>query len=223
MNYAFLIALLPISAFHLFDCYHDRERRKLSKPFLLPLIVLYYIFSLPDIKFAIPWLILAIIADWIGDVLLIPNGHLWFSLGGISFLTGHVSFVLTYMKRIDFSKVLWLLIVVAAIFYFGVSVIVIRALKPSTHKKMLIPMFFYLMCNSTMNLFALMQLMSIPCPGSIAVYVGALLFFISDCSLVLVRYYKNQDLVYRRHFTVMLSYILGIFLITQGILMLTIG
>ena len=51
-------------------------------------------------------------------------------------------------------------------------------------------------------------------------YAGAVLFFVSDCALFLVRYHKNKNLVYRRHFTVMLTYVLGELLITQGMLML---
>ena len=53
-------------------------------------------------------------------------------------------------------------------------------------------------------------------------YIGAVLFFVSDCSLFLVRYYKPRKIVYKDHFTVMLTYILGELLITQGIIMLTI-
>ena len=56
--------------------------------------------------------------------------------------------------------------------------------------------------------------------GAAVAYVGAVLFFISDCTLFLVRYHKNKDLIFKRHFTVMLTYIVGELLITQGVLML---
>ena len=82
------------------------------------------------------------------------------------------------------------------------------------------PMCFYLFANATMNIFALKQLFSNPTAGAVVAYIGAILFFISDCTLYLVRYYKDPDIVFKRHFTVMLTYILGEFLITQGVLML---
>ncbi|MBR4452299.1 MAG: hypothetical protein IKS39_10720 [Clostridia bacterium] len=42
----------------------------------------------------------------------------------------------------------------------------------------------------------------------------------SDCTLFLVRYYRNPEIVFKKHFTVMLTYVVGEFLITQGVLML---
>ena len=67
-------------------------------------------------------------------------------------------------------------------------------------------MIFYLVMNSTMNVFALIQLMSLRSVGAIVAYVGAVSFFISDCTLYLVRYHSNKDLIFKRHFTVMLTY-----------------
>jgi hypothetical protein len=71
-----------------------------------------------------------------------------------------------------------------------------------------------------MNIFALMQLFSLRNSGALTAYIGAVLFFISDCTLFLVRYYKNPDIIYKKHFTVMLTYLLGEYLIVAGILML---
>ena len=96
-----------------------------------------------------------------------------------------------------------------------------HAVRENTPKKMMVPMFAYLIINSTMNIFALMQFISGGGVGAAVAYLGAVLFFISDCSLFLVRYHKNRELVFKRHFTVMLTYLLGEFLITQGLLLLS--
>ena len=53
--------------------------------------------------------------------------------------------------------------------------------------------------------------------GAVA-FAGAVLFFISDCTLFLVRYHKNKNLIFKRHFTVMLTYLLGELLIVIGVL-----
>ena len=71
-----------------------------------------------------------------------------------------------------------------------------------------------------MNIFAMMQLLSRPSPAAAVAYIGALLFFASDCCLFLVRYGKRPDIVFKKHFTVMLTYLLGELLIVVGILML---
>ena len=79
-------------------------------------------------------------------------------------------------------------------------------------------MYFYMLCNSTMNLFALIQLWQNRSSGALIAFLGALLFFASDCCLFLVRYYKKPEVVFRKHFLVMLLYLLGEFLIILGVL-----
>ena len=217
MNYLFLVLLVIASVIHLYDSWNDNKRRGFTKPFLLLFIILYYVFSTKTPY----WVLLgALITSWLGDVLLIPKGNKWFMAGGISFLFCHILFIGVYMRNIDFTRVnLWVVIPVAII-YYTVVIIIIKNLLPTTPKIMVAPMCFYLFANSTMNVFALMQLFSNPVRGAVVAYIGAILFFISDCTLYLVRYYKNPDIVFKRHFTVMLTYILGEFLITQGVLML---
>ena len=46
-----------------------------------------------------------------------------------------------------------------------------------------------------------------------------MLFYVSDSALYLNQYYE-QKIVVKGHFTIMLTYILAEFLITQGMLML---
>ena len=67
--------------------------------------------------------------------------------------------------------------------------------------------------------FALMRLLSVGSQGSLVSYIGAVLFFASDCTLFLVRYFRNPDVIFKRHFTVMLTYLAGELLIVLGLLM----
>ncbi len=219
----FLALLAIVSVIHLVDSWRDdSKRRKYTKPFLLIFIICYYICAVFENGLSPDKLLIAgLVTSWLGDVLLIPNGNKWFVAGGISFMATHVLFILVYAtNNIVFSSVKWWIVIPAAVVYYGISAVIICNLKPSTPKMMLIPMYFYLICNSTMNVFALMQLVAGPCKGSIIAYVGAVLFFISDCTLFLVRYHKNKDLIFKKHFTVMLTYILGELLITHGVLIL---
>ena len=214
----FLICYVILSAVHLKDSWaDDAKKRARTKPFLLIFLALFYVFAAEQMLWV---LLLALLTSWLGDVLLIPKGNLWFTLGGVSFLLSHLLFIAVYLTNINFSGMKWYIVIPAAVIYYGIAFAVIRAVAPTTPKQMVVPMYLYLLANSTMNVFALMQLLANRNAGAAVAYVGAVLFFASDSTLFLVRYHKNPDIVFKRHFTVMLTYLAGEFLITLGILML---
>lgn len=219
LKYVILALLVIVSAIHLYHSYvDDSKKRAYTKPFLLILILLFYLVSENG---PISWLLVgALLTSWLGDVLLIPKGHLWFTFGGISFAASHILFILVYFTQINFPVIKWYMIAPIAFLYYVISFIIIYNVQPTTPKIMVPPMYVYLLCNSTMNLFSLMQLVSNPCKGAIIAYIGAVLFFISDCTLFLVRYYNKKDIVFKKHFTVMGTYIVGEFMITLGMLLL---
>ena len=216
MKYLFLILFFLVSIIHLVHSWQDdSKKRAITKPFLLLSLAAYYAFAAETVS---PVLLLALLTSWLGDVLLIRKGHKWFILGGISFLASHVLFVCVFVPAIQWTAVPWVLIALLAVVYYGISLKIMLSLQKSTPKLMLVPMYLYLLANSTMNLFALMRLCTLRTPGSIFSLVGAVLFFISDCTLFLVRYYPKTDAVFKRHFPVMLTYLGGEFLITLGML-----
>jgi len=218
MKYLFLILYLAVSALHLVASWRDEpEMRKKTKPFLLILLLLYYLFAADKVML---WLVLALMTSWLGDVLLIPKGNKWFTMGGIAFMFSHLFFVLVYSGQITLSKVNPVLILLLAAAYYGFSLFIIRRIRDNTPKAMVAPMYFYLFCNSTMNVFAMMQLLSRPSLAAAAAYLGALLFFASDCCLFLVRYGSKPEIIFKKHFTVMLTYLLGELLIVVGMLAL---
>ena len=217
MKYAIITLYIILSGIHLYHSWKDdAKRRAMTKPFLLILLAIYYALATKDLSWP---LILALLTSWLGDVLLIPKGHKWFSMGGTSFLFSHFLFIGVYIPYVQWDRVPWLIIAVMTVVYYGTSFCIMRAVYPTTPRKMFPAMGMYLLANSTMNLFALMRLFTLGTLGSIVAYVGAVLFFISDCTLFLVRYYRNKDLIFKRHFTVMLTYLAGEMLIVLGILM----
>lgn len=219
MKYLFLAILVVSSAIHLYHSYKDdMKKRPFTKWILLLAILGYYLVSV-DVPSKL--LVAALITSWLGDVLLIPQGMAWFVAGGISFLASHILFITVYVPNVDFGSVTWWAVAIVAVIYISVAAFVIKTLLPTTSKSMVAPLFLYIIANATMNVFAFMQLLSNPCAATAIAYAGAILFFISDCSLFCVKFHKNRNLIFKRHFTVMLTYILGEFLITQGILMLT--
>ena len=220
-NYLFLAAYMILCCIHLYHSWmDDRANRAKTKPFLLLFLLLYYLASVAaDVNGSINIpLVLALLTSWLGDVLLIPHGHKWFVIGGISFMFCHFFFMCVYYEQISFHAVPWLVLLPAAVLYFGIVLRIIMAVRDNTPRKMIPPMYFYLLMNSMMNLFALMQLFSRPSAGTVTALAGAVLFYISDCCLFLVRYHRRQDLIFKKHFTVMATDLLGEFLITQGML-----
>ncbi len=216
MVYLFPSLFALTSAVHLYDSWKDNaSARAKTKPFLLLFLALFYISATKNLNI---FLLLALITSWLGDVLLIPKGNKWFIMGGISFMAAHVFFILLYARHIKLENAIWPIVIPMTVIYYGISILVIRDLRHTTPKMMQAPMCFYLLCNSTMNLFALLQLMSHNNLGGWLTFIGAILFFVSDCSLFIVRYSNRPNIIYKKHFTVMLTYLLGEFLIVLGIL-----
>ena len=220
IQYVFLALFAIVSGVHLWDSWKDNaKRRAYTKPFLLILLLLFYLFAAKEK--GISWVLTAaLFFSWLGDVLLIPKGTKWFVSGGIAFLISHILFIAVYVPQVTWEGAVWWLLIPAALVYYGISVKVTLTLKDNIPKPMLIPMILYLLANSTMNLTALWQLTTLKSAGAAIAYAGAVLFFISDCTLYLVRYHKNKDLIFKKHFTVMLTYLLGECLITVGMLMI---
>lgn len=217
MKNLFLILHLLVGVIHLYHSWmDDKKRRAQTKPFLMSTLALFYVFSAAEVS----WLLLLALAfSWLGDVLLIPKGHQWFTRGGICFLISHILFMAVCFPHIRLEAVPWMLVFLLAPVYYGASLWVMQKVAPSTPKSMAKPLGAYLLTNSTMNLLALIRMYSLRDLSSVVVYVGALLFFISDCTLFFVRYYRDPEVIFKKHFTVMLTYLAGEFFITLGILM----
>ena len=219
MSTALLCLFIVSSAIHLVFSWRDDARgRAYTKPWPLLLLIFYFLASADRIDIL---LLLALITSWLGDVLLIPKGHKWFYIGGISFTFTHLFFMLEFMNRIRFGAVNWFILIPVGIVYYAISLLVVHFVKENTPRMLVPPMYVYLICNSTMNIFALMNLMNMHNVGSIVAYIGALFFFTSDCILYLVRYYPREDLIPKRHFPVMLLYLSGEFLIIFGLSVLS--
>ena len=73
MKYLFLGLLLIATVWHLIESWNDNmRRRRFTKPFLIPLILLYYLVSTSH---PIWFLVLALIFSWLGDVFLMFQGN----------------------------------------------------------------------------------------------------------------------------------------------------
>ena len=216
MKYLFLAIFIISSSIHLYASFKSNSKlRAQTKGIILLALLGWYCFSVSD---PLPIVIAAILTSWLGDVLLIPKGVKWFSVGGLSFFASHVCFIVAYAYHVNFAAIPVWAIVLAGAVYVGISVMLFTRLRPHLPKLLFLPMFFYLLANGTMNCFALYQLISLPCLATAVTFIGAVLFFASDSTLFFVRFKKDGLL--KTHFLVMLTYILGEFLIVEGFILL---
>ena len=214
--YVFLILFLIAAVLNLISTKKDRKRLfAFTKPALLSLLCLYCAASglpTPDLL-----LIAALFACFLGDVLLMLKGDLWFAAGGISFLFGHVLLILIFLRYADASDLPLAFMITAAVIYAAAAGCVMARARKEAPPLLKIPMLLYLLFNGAMNVFALTRLLTAPGLWSAVSYAGAILFFLSDCVLFLTRFDTAHPRFYKTNFYVMLTYISGVFLITLGL------
>lgn len=229
LPYIFILLFLAAAVLNLIGTKgHDRLFRA-TKPVLLLLLCLYCLFRglpKPDLL-----LIGALFACGVGDILLMLKGDKWFVSGGVSFFIGHVLLILVFAGRLDTYYNIFYGISCLAIPYIITACVIMFITRKNTPKAMIIPMLLYLLCNGIMNAFALLCLIRSPAVGMrvpsadeirqtvccALSYAGAVLFFLSDCALFLMRYGGDKKRFYKTDFFVMLTYISGTFLITAGL------
>lgn len=215
MNYIVLVAFFIVTGIHLYaSLKKDKSLRAKTKPFILLTLLAFYCLSADPVVWTV---ILALIFSWIGDVLLIPPGVKWFTIGGISFMVSHFFFILSYAALTDFGKVSTVAMIVLPVLFLISTAIIFKYLRPHLPKALFYPMLLYLLINGGMNCFAWFRSMSTVGPAAVITAIGALLFYVSDTSLFFVRFNKESRL--KTHFLVMLTYSIGEFLIVLGLIL----
>lgn len=221
--YTYIAIFVIFTGLHLYGSYIRRDGlRAPTKPVILLAILGMYL-AWVSYKNADPslFLVYAILTSWLGDVLLIPKGVKWFTIGGICFWISHFLFICTYWKSgIEFNRINPIIIVAIALVYFVAATITFKYLKKSLPKQLFVLMYLYLLTNGAMNAFAWFRLLSGSCSlaSGLATAIGALCFYISDSTLFFVRFDKESK--FKSHFWPMLTYSLGEFLIVLGLMLL---
>ena len=208
-----LLIFVVATSIHLFaSLQKNKKLRNYTKPFILTSLMLLYMSNSTDIR---PTIILALLFSWIGDLLLMPDGIKWFTMGGISFMISHFFFILGYLKDITFSKMNSMIVIILGCFFIVVVSFIFSKLKKHLPKQLFYPMYLYLLINGAMNCFAIYRMISNVNSATITTCIGAILFFISDSALFFVRFDKTS--VLKTHFLVMLTYSVGELLIVLGL------
>jgi uncharacterized membrane protein YhhN len=209
LGFSFIYLLILLSENENLNCF--------LKPILIPLlgfgVVLYKDF--PSKKN----LLIALFFSWVGDVILLfaDLGEIYFILGLVSFLISHVLYCLLFNKQTktetNKNKTLFRIGSIIIAFYL---IGMLSLLLPSLGD-LKIPVIVYATVISTMLLFAFNGFLIWGKPGNQYVFVGAIVFVVSDSILAINKFYSPIE---RSSFFIMFTYLMAQYLIVVGILKL---
>jgi uncharacterized membrane protein YhhN len=224
IQFIFLIVFFIDFVVHIIsEALENKTLRYITKPLLVPLILLYYttgIFIELGVSNILWPLVVALIFGWLGDIFLMlgrEGNYFMYGLG--SFLIGHIFYIILYSgvillfgNLLSFPLWGWLLIIplviIVGLFYYRIR---------GKMGDLTIPTIAYLVIIFLMSFFALL-LLSVPNLLAFAlVYSGACLFMISDGMIAVDKF--DTKIPYSRVF-VMLTYATAQYLITQGIFLI---
>jgi uncharacterized membrane protein YhhN len=205
-----MILVIPfflISIFHIYFIIKNHPRgRYITKPLLMPLLLLLYVFNVEQSSL---WIVLALVASFLGDVFLMrSNAHPFILAGIASFMAGHIFYMIAFLKVSGHIPLwFWLWIIP----YMAVGILLGRRLFPSM-SSMRVPAAIYMGVILFMSFISLTLILSV----SFLPFIGSLLFIVSD-SLLAFDMFTDKKL--SNHASIMMTYILAQFLIVLGFML----
>lgn len=184
-----------------------------SKPaILISLIIFFYIESSNDSKSLKRMVLMALVFSLLGDVFLMfvdqsPN---YFMLGLISFFLAHLFYCWVFFNHRNPNTNPTGLIIVLTIFALGLFYLLKENLGD-----LLLPVIFYIIIILIMVITAFLRQSKVSQKSFIYVFLGAILFVISDSILALNKFYMPLKL---SSLSIMLTYGLAQFFIVIGLL-----
>lgn len=224
------ISIVFLSLFSIFSLAHligeliiEKNEKKflilryITKPFLMPLLLSYYISALEYVNW---FLIFALIFGFIGDIfLMLPDPEKtkkWLRIGLISFLIGHLVYIAAFIYEAgNFSHFVWWSIFLAIPFIIAALVIHPKLTKYTG--KMTIAVTIYIIVIALMGISTTFLIGYADVVAFLLIYFGACLFTISD---TMNGYAKFVNKFKFERIITMFTYIIGQLMIVLGILYL---
>ena len=201
----------------------EKENQKwiyITKPLLMPLLALYYTVASIEMN-EFNWLIVAaLLAGCAGDVFLMLKGNdNYFLLGMVSFLLGHIFYIISFIFSMGTNI---LLILIAGPLLFIPVLVILYFTFPKFKDKMgdyKIPVYVYMAVILIMHVFAILRGTHYPllCSCFYSTYIGSILFILSD-SLIAVDKFGEKEIP-RIRGRIMETYIFAQLFIITGILL----
>jgi len=167
--------------------------RHISKPSILIALIIFFIVNTNNVPktIKIP-VLLALIFSLLGDVLLlfVQKNEFFFILGLIAFLIAHIMYSIAFFRERDPKKSPYvfgvLLIGYASVLFYQIQ---------SSLGTMLLPVTAYMIVILSMAICAYLRKGNIKAIGYYFVFVGAVLFMISDSLLASYRHTKKIQII----------------------------
>jgi len=219
IEYIFLVLFFIFVIVEVFAEYKDNKKIEYcTKPLLMPLLILFYIFGVVETTSItnVDWLIIiALLGGCAGDIfLMLENEDKWFLFGMGAFLINQIFYIISFFLSItDITNfVTW------GYFLLGPAILVLVFTVPRFIKKtedMKIPVLIYLLAILLMHIAAILRFAEFQGLPFILVYVGSISFIFSDACIAVNKWageFINARLI------IMTTYILAQFYITLGVL-----
>lgn len=219
IEYIFLALFFILVIVEVFAEYKDNKKIEYcTKPLLMPLLILFYIFGVVNTTSItnVDWLIvIALLGGCAGDIfLMLENEDKWFLFGMGAFLINQIFYIISFFLSItDITNFdTW------GYFLLGPAILILVFTVPRFIKKtedMKIPVLVYLIAILIMHIAAILRFAEFQGLPFVLVYMGSISFIISDACIAVNKWageFINARLI------IMTTYILAQFYITLGVL-----
>ena len=181
----------------------ETQKKRIMKPFLMPLLALWYFLSSsgPDYR-----IIAGLFFGWLGDVILLKKNKKRIAAGLAAFFMGHVMYIFAVFRPVQFS----LYMAAGILIYSAYILLVVRKLFPYVGRKMRIPVSIYILIISLMSFLAFVRASAYPSLPVFLIWAGSVFFVISDSILAFAFFRKKREhLVMETYLAAQLLIVLG--------------
>jgi len=185
----------------------------ITKPAILIILIIFFLKQREHLDhFTRKIALFALVFSLLGDILLMfVNTSSNFFIGGlVAFLIAHIMYILVFLKNRNTSKVAIPFIIVILI----LASILFYVLKDGLGG-MLIPVVIYMFAILTMLTAAFLRQGCVPKHSFIFVFIGAILFLISDSLLALNKFHEPLPF---SNISIMFTYAIAQIFIVFGVL-----
>lgn len=206
-----IILFLIVSILHVISCYKEITKlRNITKPLLMPILIFNFLFNGKDINTII---ILALFFGFLGDVFLIKSKNSkFFIMGLLSFLIGHIFYIVELFKNINFKN-FYFIYLFSLLIPILISYFVYNKIK-NYLGSFKIPVIIYISIIATMLCLSIFYFLTNTTSLPLIAMLGAILFVLSD-SILSISTFKGS--FKRDSFFIMITYIMAQFLLSYSL------
>lgn len=183
----------------------------MTKPFIMPLLFVWALAVLPrPITKTGVWFLVGIGFAWLGDLLLMGEGDLFFVLGIAGFFGMQICYIVAYLlvKGPHLVKRFWWATIPFIAYWAFMNFI----MDPG---EMRIPILLYSIVLVGMSVVAFDLIPRLPSPLGVQVFIGSALFVVSD-SFIALGAFAGLDWGNLTSFLIMATYTVAQFMIVTG-------